>query len=252
MCQTERERGGKKEGERNVSEGGRDFSCCLASSHIDSLHCTEPPGCDSHTGLDNFPHIHTFPIFPACPAVSHTAAPGTPAVLRPALPPEIKKEETSLQSLVGVPAACVVDTCRGDALHAKGEEHTTETIRVQGLEKHTDMRVHETQISWKRNGLASSRLVERYTLVMRVERCEPLKNNHKAVPGCESPELKGRKEKERTPEGTQQLGEGRNLMHTDVHTHTHTHTLRSLSARVVLIRLMRPFTCLTDEVVPQP
>lgn len=111
MCQTEGERGGKKVREMCLREA--DFSCCLASSHIDSLHCTEPPGYDSHTGLDNFTHIHTFPIFPVCPAVSHTAAPGTPAVLRPALPPEIKKEETSVQSLVGVPATCVVDTCRG-------------------------------------------------------------------------------------------------------------------------------------------
>lgn len=64
---------------------------------------------------------------------------------------------------------------QGDALHAKGEEHTTENIRVQGLEKHTDERVYETQISWKRNCLASSRLVERYTLIMRVEGCEPPK-----------------------------------------------------------------------------
>lgn len=40
------------------------------------------------------------------------------------------------------------------------------------------------------------------------------------------------------------------LKHTHVHacTHMHTHTQRSLSTSVALIRLMRPFTRLTEEV----
>ncbi len=82
---------------------------------------------------------------------------------------------------------------------------------------------------------------------MRLEGREPAKNNHRAVPDCGSPELQGRTEKERTPEGMEPLGEGR-LMHLK-YTHVRTHTHTSLYMRDVLIRLMRPFTRLTEEVV---
>ncbi len=80
-----------------------------------------------HTGLDNFTfstHM-PFPIFLVCPAVSYTATPGTPFVLRLALPSEIKEEEASVQSLVGVPATLhathIVNTYRGcTACHRQG------------------------------------------------------------------------------------------------------------------------------------
>lgn len=90
----------EKKSKRNI--GGSKISCCLARSHIDSLYSTEPPGFSSHTGMD--PLIHPIPIFLVCPAVSHTAAPGTPAMLKLVLPSEIKKKKSSAQSLVGVPA----------------------------------------------------------------------------------------------------------------------------------------------------
>lgn len=85
----------KKEGKTNMNIGGSDISLFLAQSHIDSLHSTEPLGYYSHTGLDNFTHLklaHPFPIFLVCPAVSHTAAPGAPTMLKLALPSGIKKE----------------------------------------------------------------------------------------------------------------------------------------------------------------
>lgn len=122
LCAKQKEEGEKKEeGERNANEGGRGISCCLAQSHIDSLHSTELLGYYAHRpGQFHILNTHThmpFPIFSVCPAVSHTAAPGTPAVLRLALPSEIKEEEASLQSLVGVPATLhathVVNTYRG-------------------------------------------------------------------------------------------------------------------------------------------
>lgn len=106
--QTEGERRGKKkEGKTNMNIGGSDISLFLAQSHIDSLHSTEPLGYYSHTGLDNFTHLklaHPFPIFLVCPAVSHTAAPGAPTMLKLALPSGIKKEKASVQSLVGIRA----------------------------------------------------------------------------------------------------------------------------------------------------
>lgn len=64
---------------------------------------------------------------------------------------------------------------------------------------------------------------------MRLEGREPPKNNHKAVPDCGSPELQGRTEKERTPEGMEPLGEGR-LMHLK---HTHVRTHRGLCIRAM-------------------
>lgn len=69
MSQTEEETRGK-----NTNIEGSNVSCCLAQSHIDSLHSTEL-------------------CFLMCPAVSHTAASGTPAMLKLAIPSEIKKKK---------------------------------------------------------------------------------------------------------------------------------------------------------------
>lgn len=80
---------------------------------------------------------------------------------------------------------------------------------------------------------------------MRPEEHEPPKNNHKTVPDCGSPELQGRTE--RTPEGMEPLGEGRHMQLKHTHVRTDTHT--GLCMSDVLIRLARPFKCLTEEVV---
>lgn len=81
------EREKKKQGKRNTNVDGSSISCCLAQSHIDSLHSTEL-------------------FLRMCPAVSHTAASGTPAVLKLAIPSEIKKEKARAQGMRGGNMAC--------------------------------------------------------------------------------------------------------------------------------------------------
>lgn len=110
---------GKRVREMRTREG--EINCCLAQSHIDSLHRTEPLGYYSHTGLDNFTHpkhIHTHTSrfqFSQC-------ARGRPyctwccRVEACSPPSEIKKEEASVQNILGVPptlcAIHVVNTYR--------------------------------------------------------------------------------------------------------------------------------------------
>lgn len=87
-----------------------------------------------------------FPIFLVCPAVSHTATPGTPAVLRLALPSEIKEVEASVQSLVGVPAtvhATHVSTYRGCTARQRQGIHYREYKKAEAREAypHVSLRV---------------------------------------------------------------------------------------------------------------
>ena len=69
----------QKTSDEGKIEGAEDMSCILADIHIDSLHSKELL-CQRAT------HTHTHPH----PGVIHAAAPGVPAMLRLAVPTEMK------------------------------------------------------------------------------------------------------------------------------------------------------------------
>lgn len=101
---------------RFCGEKKSNISCCLAQSHIDSLHSTEL-------------------CFLMCPAVSHTAASGTQAMLKLAIPSEIKKEKACIMATWHATHAA---THSWDELPAKRKEYMTKNIRKHRLEKHTN------------------------------------------------------------------------------------------------------------------
>lgn len=66
----------------------------------------------------------------------------------------------------------------------------------------------------------------------------------------DTPKLWCRRKKDRTPEGMEPLGDGRwQLKHTHVRTQTDSETDMAEHMSNILIRLMRPFTRLTEEVL---
>lgn len=111
-----------------------------------------------------------------------------------------------------------------DELPAKRKEYMTKNIRKHRLEKHTNTWVYvcKKHISFKRNNLAGSRLVECYTRIMRLEGQE---TSWKQPQSCAVADLLSFRSGQRKRERQRGWSHWEKVdMHKHLkHTHTHTH-----------------------------